>query len=333
MTVLRLHSPAKVNLGLSVGARRPDGFHDITTIIVALEFGDTVTIRPARSGIAVSTSNSQLGCGPDNLAYRAAQFFFEESGIAAGCRIHIMKRIPLGSGLGGGSSNAALVLVGLNRLFGKPLSSMQLRPLAASLGSDVPAFLASGASVARGRGERLRAVRLPRLNLVLHFPGYPVETRWAYSALDRSRRRDSSARSLRSLGRNDGLGPVGAAPGRKVGAGHPGRSFESWCLGGDSLLRTSLTAGPFSPKILAAKLRQGELAGAGRLVRNDFEPVVFKRHPDLARVKRLMLDSGCYAAALSGSGSTVFGLLKQGQVNPMAALKRQGISFVLTRSI
>jgi len=94
-----------------------------------------------------------------------------------------------------------------------------------------------------------------------------------------------------------------------------------------------LTAGPFSPKILAAKLRQGELAGAGRLVRNDFEPVVFKRHPDLARVKRLMLDSGCYAAALSGSGSTVFGLLKQGQVNPMAALKRQGISFVLTRSI
>ncbi len=295
---LRLHSPAKVNLGLWVGPRRQDGFHDIVTIMVPLEFGDTVTIERARSGVRVSSSDPRLGDGPDNLAFRAAERFFAAARIIGGCRIHINKRIPLGSGLGGGSSNAATVLSGLNRLHGNALSDRKLHSLSTDLGSDVPAFLRAGASVARGRGEKLRPVRLPGLHVLLHFPGYPVATSWAYSALDRWRER-ASAQPPRSCGRY--------APG--------------------------LTSAQFSPKLLAAKLRQGELAGAGRLVRNSFEPVVFKRHPGLALVKQLLLDSGCYSAALSGSGSTVFGLFERSQENPMAALRKHGVPFILTRSI
>ncbi len=284
MPTVTLSAPAKVNLGLTVGPRRPDGFHDITTVVVPVELCDTVRIRTARSGITVAADTDAVPSGPGNLAHAAAGRFFRAAGIDAGCRITLTKRVPPGAGLGGGSADAAATLLGLNRLFGRPLAARRLRRIAAALGSDVPALLARRPCAARGRGERLRPVRLPRLRFLLHLPGYPVSTAWAYRALDRSRPRP-------------------------------------------------LTASRLSPKILGLKLRRHELAGAAPLIRNDFEPVVFRRHPDLARVRELLLASGCWAAALSGSGSTVYGLVERGAQDPMAAMARHGFPCIATASL
>ncbi len=287
MPGLVLNSPAKVNLGLWVGKKRADGFHDIVTIIAPIKLADAVTISRTQSGIRVVCDSPEVPSGPGNLAYRAAETFFRKARVKAGCRIRIAKRIPVGGGLGGGSSNAATVLAGLNRLFGTPLSPRRLRRIGESIGSDVPAFLANGPCIARGRGEKLRRIRLPRLNLLLCFPGYPVPTTWAYAELDRRRR-----------------------------AGH------------------GLTPPVISPKILCAALRRNESDKVAAQLTNSFEPAVFRRHPGLRHAKELLLRHGAFAASLSGSGSTVYGLVRaKGWKDPMAALARHQFHFVKTSTL
>jgi len=296
MPNLVLSSPAKVNLGLWVGRKRADGFHDIVTIIAPVALHDTVSIKATSGGIAVSpwgpkpqapSSKQGIRWDTGNLAYGAAEAFFRAARVDAGCRIHIAKRIPVGGGLGGGSSNAATVLSGLNRLFRTPLSPRQLRHIGASLGSDVPAFLIGGPAIARGRGDRLRRIRLPRINLLLCFPGHPVSTAWAYAEIDRRRR--------------------------------PGQG---------------LTRPGISPKILRAALRRNEPDEVAAQLKNSFEPVVFRRFPALGRARELLLRHGALAASLSGSGSTVYGLVKtRGWKDPMAALARSGFHCVKTSTM
>ena len=187
MDSLVLSAPAKVNLGLWVGRKRPDGYHEIATIIAPTELADTVNVGRARSGIEVTCDSTEVPSGPANLAHKAAEAFFRTARVNDGCRIRIRKRIPVGGGLGGGSSNAATVLAGLNLIFGKPLCPRRLRLIGASLGSDVPALLAGGPCIVRGRGEKLRRIRLPGLDLLLCLPGFAVPTAWAYAELDRRR--------------------------------------------------------------------------------------------------------------------------------------------------
>ncbi len=296
MDSLVLPAHAKVNLGLWVGRKRADGFHDIVTVVAPVAFHDTVSIRTVPRGIVVGpagfrpqTAHRNLAVPWDsaNLAYRAAAAFFRAARIQAGCAIRIAKRIPVGGGLGGGSSNAAAVLAGLNRLHGQPLSPRRLRSVAASLGSDVPAFLINGPCIARGCGEKLRAVRLPRLELLLCFPRYAVPTAWAYAAVDRLR----------------------------TG-------------------RQGLTRPAISPKILRVALRRNEPGRVAAQLANSFEPAVFRRHPELGRAKKLLLRHGALAASLSGSGSTVYGLARtKGWKDPMAALARHGFHCVKTSTI
>ncbi len=284
MDRLVLSSPAKINLGLWVGRKRADGFHDIVTIIAPVELADTIAISRTRTGIEVSCDSAEVPSGPGNLAHKAAAAFMQAARVNAGCRIRIRKRIPVGGGLGGGSSNAATVLAGLNRLFGRPLSPRRLRLIAASLGSDVPAFLVSGPCIARGRGEKLRRIRLPRLEVLLCFPGFPVATAWAYAELDR----------LRGAGRG-------------------------------------LTWPVISPKLLRAALRRNEPDQVAAQLRNSFEPAVFRRHPALGRARELLLRHGALAASLSGSGSTVYGLVRtKGWKDPMATLARNRFHCVKT---
>ncbi|MFO7639207.1 MAG: 4-(cytidine 5'-diphospho)-2-C-methyl-D-erythritol kinase [bacterium] len=284
--MLTLTARAKVNLGLWVGPSRPDGFHGIVTIIAPIALADTVAVRLAARGIEVRTDDPSLPADEENLAGRAARAFLQATGRSGGCRVTIRKRIPVGAGLGGGSADAAAVLNGMNRLCGGPLSPLELRRVGAGVGSDVPALLAGRPCVARGRGELVRTIRLPRLRLLLYLPGFPVSTAWAYRRLDQLRRRE------------------------------PG-----------------LTAPPLSPKILALRLRRQEPAGAARLFVNSFEPAVFRRYPVLGRARSALLRCGCVAAALSGSGSTVFGVVTEksarGQ-DPMAALARIGFPCTAT---
>ena len=287
MPGLVLKSPAKVNLGLWVGRERADGFHDVITIIAPVELADVIRISPAQTGIEVTCDSPAVPSGPGNLAYKAADAFMQAARVKAGCRIRIAKRIPVGGGLGGGSSNAATVLAGLNRLFDTPLSQRRLRHIGASLGSDVPAFLMNGPCIARGRGEKLRRIQLPRLDLLLCFPGYPVPTARTYAELDH----------LRAAG-------------------------------------LSLTRPAISPKILRAGLRRNEPDTVAAQLSNSFEPAVFRRHPALGRAKELLLRQGAFAASLSGSGSTVYGLVRaKGWKDPMAALARSGFHCVKTSTI
>ena len=141
MPSLVIKAPAKINLGLEVGPKRRDGYHDITTIIVPLELSDLVTITTGRNGIRVTPDSAQVPSGKANLAFQAADRFFQATGIKPSAAIRIRKKIPVGAGLGGGSSDAAAVLLGLNRLHRRPLPDRRLRRIGLQVGSDVPALL------------------------------------------------------------------------------------------------------------------------------------------------------------------------------------------------
>lgn len=180
---MNLHAPAKINLHLTILGKRPDGFHEIDSLMVPLTLADTLTLEAnAESGIAFTCSDATLPCDDSNLVVRAARRFFETAGLPAAVRIHLEKAIPHGAGLGGGSSDAATTLAGLNELFGSPLMPEVIHALAAEIGSDVPFFLARSAAICRGRGEIVEPVSFPhQLPLLLIKPPFGVPTPWAYS--------------------------------------------------------------------------------------------------------------------------------------------------------
>ena len=176
-----LSSPAKVNLFLELVARRTDGYHDIESVMQLVDLCDHVRLRKRARGIRVQVTGAELPAGRRNLAFRAAALLLEEAGVAGGVEINLDKRIPIAGGLGGGSSNAAAVLVGVARLYGLRTDRDVLQKLALRLGSDVPFFLTDGLALARGRGELLTALRpWPPRWLVVANPGVPVSTAWAY---------------------------------------------------------------------------------------------------------------------------------------------------------
>lgn len=151
---VRILAPAKINLGLAVLGRRADGYHELHTLFQAVSLSDRLVVRPARRGVALRCP-ALPELGAENLAHRAARLFFDESGIDGGVRIDLEKRIPHGGGLGGGSSDAAAVLLGCCRLYGLRPAREILRGWAARLGSDVPFFIDGGAAIGSGRGELL----------------------------------------------------------------------------------------------------------------------------------------------------------------------------------
>jgi 4-diphosphocytidyl-2-C-methyl-D-erythritol kinase len=184
-------SPAKVNLHLAVLEKRPDGFHNIESIFLAVNFGDTLhfelcegenTAEIAMEGLSVHIPVEK------NIIFKALSLFREKTGFAQGLRIRAEKRIPPGGGLGGGSSNAAAALLVLNKLAGSPLNRGGLLEMAASLGSDVPFFIYEmPAARVTGRGEFIEPLEIPELFLVLVNPGFPSGTAAAYQLLDKKR--------------------------------------------------------------------------------------------------------------------------------------------------
>lgn len=146
---------AKVNLTLAVGEKRPDGYHEVVSVMQRVSLCDTLTAEQTREGITLTCSDPALPSGEENLAHRAASLFFRETGIAGGAALTLEKRIPSQAGLGGGSSDAASVLLALRRLYAPALSDTALEAMAAALGSDVPFFIRGGTQLATGRGEVL----------------------------------------------------------------------------------------------------------------------------------------------------------------------------------
>ena len=179
-----LEAPAKINLCLRVIRRREDGYHEIESLFQPLELCDRLVLGPTqRPGVSLDCPGSDLPCDRRNLAFRAAELFLEEIGAGSGLSITLHKRIPIAAGLGGGSSDAAAVLKGADRLFGGGLSPERLARLALNLGADVPFFVQGGPAWARGVGEVLTPAALPKFHYVLVNPPFGVSAGWAYGAL------------------------------------------------------------------------------------------------------------------------------------------------------
>ena len=193
-------APAKINRELRIGGLRPDGFHEIRSRIVAIDLCDTITVGPGRGELELSCEGLAVPGGESNLVVRTARALAEHVRRPADARIHLTKRIPIGAGLGGGSSDAALALRLLSRLWKTALSSEELAEVAARVGSDVPFFLVGGEADVAGRGEHVRP--LPdseRVELLLLFPPFPISTREAYLARGRAAREEEKLALATSL--------------------------------------------------------------------------------------------------------------------------------------
>ena len=180
---MTIQAPAKVNLALRILARRPDGYHDIETLMAPISLADELDVEISDgNGIEMECDAPDIPAGPDNLVWRAVEAFMQHTGLHFRARIVLRKRIPHGAGLGGGSSDAAAVLKALDHLNKTKLGSQTLEEIAATLGSDVPFFIHSRPTLCRGRGELMEAAKVPPARILLLKPPFPVSTPWAYHA-------------------------------------------------------------------------------------------------------------------------------------------------------
>ena len=181
-------APAKLNLFLQITGRRDDGYHELQTVFRLLDWGDTVFLRPRADGAVVRIGAGAAGVlESDDLLVRAAKILQSEANCSEGVDIGIEKRIPMGGGFGGGSSDAATVLVALNRLWGLDFDSERLAALGLRLGADVPVFVHGRDAWAEGVGERLTAIELPPAWYVLASPGVHASTAGLFQAPDLTR--------------------------------------------------------------------------------------------------------------------------------------------------
>ncbi len=189
MKAVAVFSPAKVNLCLGLTGRRPDGYHSLYSAVATLRFGDQLWVGPSDTGVdRLACDMPEIPTDASNLVLKAAAAFREATGVATTFHFHLKKRIPAGSGLGGGSSNAVAAIRGMEALTGKRVPRTRLLDLLAGLGSDCPLFLRPEGSILRGRGDVLEEPpdgwiqRLREYRVLLAIPSFSVPTSWAYRA-------------------------------------------------------------------------------------------------------------------------------------------------------
>ena len=182
---LSLRAYGKINLGLDVIRKRPDGYHEVKMVMQTVSLYDSLRLKKKEEpGIEVRTNLPFLPTGPDNLVYRAAELLLKEFGIGEGLFIDLYKKIPVAAGMAGGSSDAAAVLVGVNRLFKLRLSRIGLMERGVSLGADIPYCIMRGTALAEGIGEKLTKLPpMPDCAILLAKPPISVSTRFVYGNL------------------------------------------------------------------------------------------------------------------------------------------------------
>jgi 4-diphosphocytidyl-2-C-methyl-D-erythritol kinase len=195
VSALSVFAPAKINLFLAVTGQRADGFHDLVSVVVPLEFGDTLTVEARGEGrgttgeFSLECDDATVPVDENNLVLNAAKQFAAVTGWDGGAKFKLAKRIPMGAGLGGGSSDGAAALQALNQIAGIPLAPAALAEVAARVGSDCPLFLPGGPVAMRGRGERIEplpagaAARLRGRRVIVFKPDFGIATPWAYARL------------------------------------------------------------------------------------------------------------------------------------------------------
>lgn len=181
---LTIAASAKINLFLKILGKRSDGYHDIYSLVQAISLHDELTLSIIGSGIELTASSTDVPLDSGNIVWKAIDLLRERVGFREGIRVHLTKRIPVGAGLGGGSSDAAATLKGVNKLLKLGLSSHELQRLGAVLGSDVPFFFSSGSALISGRGEIVENVVIPsEFRIVLIVPDFAVSTAEAYAGI------------------------------------------------------------------------------------------------------------------------------------------------------
>ncbi len=184
MRSVTLLAPAKINLFLQILGQRQDGFHDIYSAMQTVSLYDSITVSRTSTGITLACDDSGIPADSTNLTWRAAQLMFDKTGITGGVDINLIKRIPVGAGLGGGSSDAAAVMKAVNSLFDLDLSPLQMAVWSAELGSDIPFFFSPGSAVVTGRGEIVAPEDLfMGYFVLLIIPDFAVATKDAYQGL------------------------------------------------------------------------------------------------------------------------------------------------------
>jgi len=270
--VITAGAPAKINLGLRVLGKRPGGYHNVLSLMVPVSLYDELRFELGSRGVELRCPNSDLPTDAQNLVYRAAQLVLNACQRVEGVGIELKKNIPVGAGLGGGSSDAATTLLAVNQLLGSPLAVPDLHPLAVKLGADVPFFLLGRWAMAEGIGDRLTPIdNVPTFWTVLLHPHFQVSTRWAYENLTLTTGPNESKFNI--------LGDTAAG---EMTTSHQ-RLLE----------RRQLTLEDMLP-----------------LLANDFEPLVFGHYPRLHDLRKTLLATAARAVAMTGSGPTLVGMFR-----------------------
>lgn len=332
-----LRSFCKINLGLAIGPARPDGFHPLATCYQTLAAHDLVTVTASPSpltAIRLTTTDERVPSDSRNTAWKMAERALTALSTSAEVHIHIDKRLPVQGGIGAGSANAVAALLGLEAELGRRLPDSERFRIAAEVGSDVPLFLVGGAVLGTGRGEQVTPLEdFGIVPCVLALPEVGISTPQAYRDWDALQ---SAPRSAASAHENPAQQHADGSSG--LTAPHPSDRLTT--------LSRALSAalGPGSTNSSGVSASGGNLASLEALVRtgieNDFEEVVFRQYPFLGTIKRILAapdrpEEAALCAALSGSGSALFGLYG----TPVAAqaaeerLTTQGIRSLRTETL
>jgi len=181
MQSITLSSPAKINLRLNVLGRRSDGYHELLMLMERVSLSDEIELKVVEKGIMVSVDSQEVPEGESNIAFRAIKEIMAYSSRNVGIEVKIKKNIPVAAGMGGGSSNAATVIRGLNQLLKLKLPREKLMMIGAKIGADVPFFLFEAPAIASGIGDQLKKIKkIPKMSFVIINPGFPVSTEWVY---------------------------------------------------------------------------------------------------------------------------------------------------------
>ena len=354
-----VRSYSKINLGLAIGPVRADGFHGLTTLYQTLDLHDLVTVTArltsgSATRISLTTNDARVPTDGRNTVWKMVERCLERLDLSAEVEVHIEKNLPVQGGMGAGSANAAAALIGLERELGVALPGVERLKLAAEVGSDVPLFLIGGAVMGLGRGELVVPMPdLPRTWCVVAVPEVGVSTPAAFRDWDERQGRGKKeegvegAAGLTSGAKLDRLNELSlayASLSAKTGDSKPGTSGivrganpeKKQGLSGES---QSNAMNDLAENTLLALVRTG-IGNDG--LHNDFEDVVFPQYPSLRITKRQLMGSetgaSCspaYYAALSGSGSALFGLYRS-EADAKAAQQRvqdSGVKAFITETL
>ncbi len=353
----RVRSYSKINLGLAVGPTRADGFHGLTTVYQTLSLHDLVTVTAraaATTTITLTADNpwvprTEAGNAPKNTAWKMVTAALGRMGLTGEVHIDIQKRLPVQGGMSAGSANADAALIGFEHELNQQLKPEERLALAAEVGSDVPLFLIGGTVLGTGRGEQVSPLPdLPPTPCVIALPKVGVSTPQAFRDLDLKMAAEQKLTSNPSVDKLEQLSRVLAAVFSNLTTlgREPGPSGISCTARPDSGFGSSSQESSFhlasseDDHGIATDLAENTLLALVRTgIENDFEEVAFSQHPFLRDLKRQLMgrDSGCPAlyAALSGSGSALFGLYKS-EADAVAAQHRvqsTGTQAILTETL